>query len=92
MRLRIRERPWALIRAPVLEIPPDANGDLCAGLCDSSLRVIWIDESLKAQERLRVEVHELLHAIDDRLTEAKVGRLSRELAAALHRMGYQCPK
>ncbi len=62
----------------------DALGD-----CDDELREIRVVEGLDGKERLRVMLHELVHAIDWHKDESYVDSVSRSMTNVLWRDGWR---
>lgn len=89
MRLKIRGLEWGLIYAALDAIPPDSDGDKCAGLCDYENRTLWIDGNIRGRKRMEVEIHEIAHAVLPKLKHKHVARLANQLARALVEIGYR---
>jgi hypothetical protein len=62
-----------------------------AGYCDYAKQCVVVDELLKDEERLDVEIHECLHACDTNrmISEEWILQTGTELAAALYKLGYR---
>ena len=87
IRTRIGGRTWRIVHAPAREMPKDADGD-CShppGRCPT----IRIRRALRAQRRLEIEVHELLHASRPELAEEAVAQTAAEVSSALWRIGWR---
>jgi hypothetical protein len=65
------------------------GADWQAGDCHKARRRIRILQGLSEAERLRVVVHELLHALCWRASEERVDRTSAEIARVLRQLGYR---
>jgi hypothetical protein len=81
VRLKIDGRTWTVREA---EIEPEHMGE-----CDHANRVIEIAPGQRPQARLDTLIHELLHAANQRKTEATVERLAAILTDALWRDGWR---
>lgn len=86
MRITILGRAWNMVDVDAL--PPGQGGD-----CDDPAtrgKTIRILRTLPDRERLRVELHEMLHAAAwDLFSEEWVDRLSSDMAAVLWRRGWR---
>jgi len=60
-----------------------------AGDCNLGKRRIRVLRGMSEAERLRVVVHELLHALQWPASEKRVDRTSVEIARVLRRLGYR---
>jgi hypothetical protein len=59
------------------------------GLCEPTPRLITIDPRLRPRHRLEIVIHELLHALDNDLTEDVVVAQSQTIAEALWKDGWR---
>jgi MinD superfamily P-loop ATPase len=88
MHIDIKGHKWAVLFCPLKEIPMK-KGETLLGLCDYDNKTIFIADSTHGEERLATLVHEMLHAIDEGLTEKRVKDLSTGVAKALWKLGYR---
>lgn len=86
MRVVVLGRAWDMVDVDAL--PPGLAGD-----CDAPTekgRKIRVLRDQPPQERLRIELHEMLHAAAwDQFDEEWVDRLSRDMARVLWRRGWR---
>lgn len=82
MKHKLGEHDWD-IRFPVRV---NRKGD--DGECDADNRVIRVRRSLRGQERLRVVLHEALHALLWHGDEEWIDDVSTDLAAMITDLGY----
>jgi len=88
MHISIKGRKWAVIFCPLKDIPMK-NGETLLGLCDYDNKTIFIADTTHGEERLATLTHEVLHAVDDKLTEKRVKDLANGVARALWKLGYR---
>ena len=87
MRIAIGKKQWTVRH--VTDVPPcDKDVDL-EGLCVYTDRTIYVRKDIKGRMRMEVEIHELMHAIDQNLQHNRLAGISWELARALWKMGYR---
>lgn len=86
MHLAILGRRWRLKYPRTL--PKDVLG-LCADPNEPN-KFIAIHSQLDGLERLRTELHEIMHAADWSKDEAWVEQFAKDAAMALWRIGYRC--
>jgi hypothetical protein len=77
MNLRINNENWTIQDSAIY------------GLCEPSQCLISIDPHLAPRHRMEILIHEVLHALDNDLTEDAVTEQSQTIAAALWRDGYR---
>lgn len=82
MRVTIRGQVWRLTWVRAFE-------DERAGEADDEQRAIRVLRSLSDREKLRVVLHELLHAEMWDLAEECVDRVSTTMAGVLWRLGWR---
>lgn len=84
MRITIRGEVWRLVTVDAAAFPDDRVGD-----CDCEARLIRVLRGLSDAERLRVVVHELLHAHAWSWPERRVDDVSTQIASTLRRLGWR---
>ncbi len=85
MTITILGKRWNLVYKPVA-------GDVDGGYCDPPTRPkkqIVVDSRLVGVEKLRVELHEMLHAADWYKDEEWVDETSADIAGVLWKLGYR---
>jgi hypothetical protein len=83
VRLTIKGKRWRVVEVDSFRDPKQG------GECDYEARVIRILRSLTWPERLRVLIHEVMHAYDKKATERKVDTVSSAIRDVLRRDGYR---
>lgn len=84
MRLDLDGEDWELRWVRRFVGAPNQAGD-----CHKAKRRIRILRGMPESERLRVVVHELLHALQWPASEKRVDKTSAEIAKVLRRLGYR---
>lgn len=79
MRLKIRGQVWTMRDAKIDNL----------GQCTYSELLIEVKAGQGQQERMDTILHEVLHALDPKLTEEKIMRLAGTLTAALWKDGWR---
>ena len=79
MRLKIRGQVWTMRDAKIDNL----------GQCTYPELLIEVKAGQGQQERMDTILHEVLHALDPKLTEEKIIRLAGTLTAALWKDGYR---
>ena len=84
MKITICGEQWRIVTVAASAFPDDRVGD-----CDRDARQIRILRGLPDAERLRVVVHELLHAHAWSWPERRVDDVSTQIARTLRRLGWR---
>ena len=88
MHIMIKGKKWGVIFCPLKEIPMK-GGETLLGLCDYDNTSLFIADSTHGEEKLATITHEVMHAIDEKLKEKDVYRISMGVAKALWGLGYR---
>jgi hypothetical protein len=88
MKIKIDGKNWKISYVNDIS-DEDYDGQKLEGLCDFEKQRIYISNITANRARLEVEIHELVHAIDHKLSHKKVTRLGHEISVILWKLGYR---
>jgi hypothetical protein len=88
MRLKLMGKEWGLIFCPLKEIPTKKTEEV-VGLCDFDNSTIFCSNEATGLDKLDTLIHELTHALKSKWTDKEVVVFSKDVAAALWKIGYR---